>query len=398
MPTVTARWLFPVAGPPLEGGHLTFVGERITAVEPLGRRAADIDFGNAAILPGLVNAHTHLDLTGMRGLAPPSPDFIAWLRQVIAHRRARTPDEVVADVRVGLAECLASGTTLVGDISADGGSWSMLADTPLRAVVFRELIGLPKDRAERAWQSAQRWLGACPPRPNCRPGLSPHAPYSARVSLIKAVASSGLPVAVHLAESLAERELLEEHAGPFVPFLQEFGAWDPVGLAKSPEHVLRLAASDAPTLFIHGNYLAASAAVPTTASVVYCPRTHAAFGHSPHSFHDMRGRNIRVALGTDSLASSPDLSILSEMRFLHVEYPELRGELLLQLATLNGAEALGWADSCGSLEEGKSADFIVLPLPEREAVDPHELWLEVDREPAQVWIRGQQASPIRKAW
>ena len=397
MPTVTARWLFPVAGPPLEGGHLTFVGERITAVEPLGRRAADIDFGNAAILPGLVNAHTHLDLTGMRGLAPPSPDFIAWLRQVIAHRRARTPDEVVADVRVGLAECLASGTTLVGDISADGGSWSMLADTPLRAVVFRELIGLPKDRAERAWQSAQRWLGACPPRPNCRPGLSPHAPYSARVSLIKAVASSGLPVAVHLAESLAERELLEEHAGPFVPFLQEFGAWDPVGLANSPEHVLRLAASDAPTLFIHGNYLAASAAVPTTASVVYCPRTHAAFGHSPHSFHDMRGRNIRVALGTDSLASSPDLSILSEMRFLHVEYPELRGELLLQLATLNGAEALGWADSCGSLEEGKSADFIVLPLPEREAVDPHELWLEVDREPAQVWIRGQQASPIRKA-
>ena len=398
MPTVTARWLFPVAGPPLEGGHLTFVGERITAVEPLGRRAADIDFGNAAILPGLVNAHTHLDLTGMRGLAPPSPDFIAWLRQVIAHRRARTPDEVVADVRVGLAECLASGTTLVGDISADGGSWSMLADTPLRAVVFRELIGLPKDRAERAWQSAQRWLGACPPRPNCRPGLSPHAPYSARVSLIKAVASSGLPVAVHLAESLAERELLEEHAGPFVPFLQEFGAWDPVGLAKSPEHVLRLAASDAPTLFIHGNYLAASAAVPTTASVVYCPRTHAAFGHSPHSFHDMRGRNIRVALGTDSLASSPDLSILSEMRFLHVEYPELRGELLLQLATLNGAEALGWADSCGSLEEEKSADFIVLPLPEREPVDPHELWLEDDREPAQVWIRGQQASPIRKAW
>src|SRR6516162_1498550 len=131
-----------------------------------------------------------------------------------------------------------------------------------------------------ACQAAQQWLGACRATETCRPGLSPHAPYSARVSLIKAAASSGLPVAVHLAESLAERELLEEHAGPFVPFLQEFGAWDPVGLAKSPEHVLRLAASDAPTLFIHGNYLATSAAVPTTASVVYCPRTHAAFGHS----------------------------------------------------------------------------------------------------------------------
>jgi cytosine/adenosine deaminase-related metal-dependent hydrolase len=391
MLTVTARWLFPVAGPPLKHGCLSFAGERITAVEPPGRRAADVDFGNAAILPGLVNAHTHLDLSGMRGLAPPSTDFIAWLRQVIAHRRVRTPDRVAADVRAGLAECLACGTTLVGDISADGGSWSALVDAPLRAVVFRELIGLPKDRAERAWQSAQQWLGECSPTPLCRPGLSPHAPYSARVSLIKAAASSGLPVAVHLAESFAERELLEEHAGPFVPFLQDLGAWDPVGLAKSPEHVLRLAASDVPTLFIHGNYLAASAAVPTTACVVYCPRTHAAFGHSPHPIRDLLGRNIRVALGTDSLASNPDLSILSEMRFLHVEHPDLRSELLLQLATLNGAEALGWAELCGSLETGKSADFIVLPLPENEAVDPHESWLDDDCEPAQVWIRGRQA-------
>src|SRR5438128_7555707 len=106
MPTVTARWLFPVAGPPLERGLLTFLGERIVAVEPGGARTADIDFGRAAILPGLVNAHTHLDLSGLRGLAPPTGDFTSWLRQVIDHRRNRSAEELAGDIREGLAESL----------------------------------------------------------------------------------------------------------------------------------------------------------------------------------------------------------------------------------------------------------------------------------------------------
>src|SRR5437764_13463128 len=129
---VTARWLFPAAAPPLERGVLVIDGDRIRAVEPHGARTPDLDFGNAAILPSLVNAHTHLDLTAMRGLAPPSPDFPAWLQQVIAHRRERNPDEIADDIRDGLAECLQNGTTLIGDISGDGASWDALADAPLR--------------------------------------------------------------------------------------------------------------------------------------------------------------------------------------------------------------------------------------------------------------------------
>src|SRR5581483_1165326 len=104
--TLTARWVFPVASQPLERGRVTIAGERITAVEPHGARAADIDFGDAAIVPGFVNAHTHLDLTGARGQAPPTPDFTAWLRQVIAFRRGRTAEQVQADVRDGIAECV----------------------------------------------------------------------------------------------------------------------------------------------------------------------------------------------------------------------------------------------------------------------------------------------------
>src|SRR5947208_338939 len=114
---VTARWLFPAAAPPLERGVLVLDGGRIHAIEPHGHLTPDRDFGNAAVLPGLVNSHTHLDLTGMRGLAPPSPDFPAWLEQVIAHRRARSPAEISDDVHDGLTESLRNGTTLIGDIS-----------------------------------------------------------------------------------------------------------------------------------------------------------------------------------------------------------------------------------------------------------------------------------------
>src|SRR3982074_1177633 len=109
--TLTARWVFPVERPPLPRGTATVCGERISAVEPCGRRGADLDLGNAAILPGLVNAHTHLDLTGLRGQGPPTADFTAWLRGVVRHRRQLTPAQVESDIRAGLAESLAHGTT-----------------------------------------------------------------------------------------------------------------------------------------------------------------------------------------------------------------------------------------------------------------------------------------------
>src|SRR5712692_5112142 len=115
--SLSARWILPVDRDPVEGGIVVIQGERIIAVEKHGDRKPDWDFGDCAILPGLVNAHTHLDLTGLRGLTPPSPDFTAWLRSVIVHRRSRTLEDVRTDIREGLAECLRFGTTLLGDIS-----------------------------------------------------------------------------------------------------------------------------------------------------------------------------------------------------------------------------------------------------------------------------------------
>jgi cytosine/adenosine deaminase-related metal-dependent hydrolase len=391
--TLTARWIFPVDGPPLERGTVTIDAERIVAVEPHGARPADVDLGAVAVLPGLVNAHTHLDLCGMRGLTPPSPDFTGWLRQVIAHRRGRTPEQVCADIHTGLAECVRFGTTLVGDISSNGTSWDVLAEAPLRAVIFRELLGLTEDRAHAALAAAEEWLRAHPATPTCRPGLSPHAPYSVRKDLIFGAAFLAarrqVPLAIHLAETPAELQLLRDRHGPFVAFLQELGVWDPDGLAESPAEVVRAAACSTPPLFVHGNYLPPDANIMRDGAVVYCPRTHAAFGHPPHPFRDFLAGNRRVAVGTDSLASNPDLDVLAEIRFMHQQYPDMPGAQLLRLATLSGAEALGWQGETGSLGAGKSADLVVVPLTSAAGADPHEGFLR-GREPVRdVLFRGR---------
>jgi cytosine/adenosine deaminase-related metal-dependent hydrolase len=395
--TLTARWVFPVSAPPLEYGTVTVAGERILAVEAHGARRADVDLGDAAVLPGLVNAHTHLDLTGLRGLAPPTPDFTAWLRQVIAHRRGRSGEQVRADIQAGLAESLGFGTTLLGDIAAGGESWSARASAPARAVVFFELLGLTPPRADQAREAARAWLAAHPDTPTCRAGLSPHAPYSVRVSLFAQAAllarSPKRPLAVHLAESLAELELLHHRRGPFVAFLQELGVWDPDGLARSPAEVMKACDPRIPKLFVHGNHLAPSARIPRNSTVVYCPRTHAAFGHPPHPFRDLLARGVRVALGTDSLASAPDLDVLAEARFLRRLYPDFPGARLLHMATLAGALALGWGDEAGSLAPGKSADLAVLPLPPAGGADPHDLVLDSDRPVSRVLWRGRWVGP-----
>src|SRR5204863_6035500 len=129
-----------------------------------------------------------------------------------------------------------------------------------------------------------------------------------------------------------------------------------------------------PVLLIHCNYLPPHTRfIGPNQSIVYCPRTHAAFRHPTHPFREFLARGVRVCLGTDSLASNPDLDILAEARFVRQWYPDFPGETLLRMVTLAGAEALGWADQIGSLEAGKSADLVVVPLPDREAADPHEL-------------------------
>jgi cytosine/adenosine deaminase-related metal-dependent hydrolase len=424
--SLTARWILPVDSPPLPHGVVVVAGDRIAAVES-HRKHADVDLGNAAVLPGLVNAHTHLDLTGLRGRCLPTRDFTrhegvseglgddlsqdqgaqplapthsfpSWLRGVIAHRRQQTPEQIDAAIKAGIAESVAAGTTLVGDIAAEGMSWPALASAPLRAVVFHELLGLPRARANQAFDRASRWLDTHTSTCTCRPALSPHAPYSVHQWLFEQASSLSkrynVPLATHLAETFDELLLLAHRGGPFVAFLEELGVWDEEGLARTPEEVVRWCLGASRLLLVHGNFLAPQMALPPNAAVVLCPRTHAAFGHPPHPFRDFLQRGVRVALGTDSLASNPDLDVLAEARFLHLHHPDIPGATLLRMATLSGAEALGWADETGSLTPGKSADLAVVPLPDEDASDPHTLLLASSQPVARTLFRGQWTAPV----
>jgi cytosine/adenosine deaminase-related metal-dependent hydrolase len=392
--TLTARWIFPVEDPPLERGVVTVSGRQILAVEPRDERTPDFDFGDSAVLPGLVNAHTHLDLGSLAGGMPPAGNFTAWLKAVMQQRRSLRPAQILRNIRKGLRQSLAYGTTLLGDISSQGASWGVLAKTPrCRAVVFDELLGLPRTRAHQSWAAACEWLRDHPDQETCRPGLSPHAPYSVRASLFAAAArlsqKQHVPLAIHLAESQEELELLQHRRGPFVPFLSELGVWDAQGLAKGINEVLELHAEAAHVLFVHGNYLDTRASLPSGASVIYCPRTHAAFGHEPHPFRRLLAEGVRIALGTDSLASNPDLDLLAEARFLHRLYPEVPGATLVRMATLSGAEALGWQEETGSLRPGKSADLVVLPLSPQVHGDPYESIFASSQRVQAVLLRGR---------
>jgi cytosine/adenosine deaminase-related metal-dependent hydrolase len=425
--TLTSRWVFPVGQAPLEQGTVAIDGERIVAVEPHGVRKPDRDFGNSAILPGFVNTHTHLDLSGLRGKIHTPGEFTTWLKEVIHHRRVLTPDHVLRDIENGLHESTVHGTTLLGDIASGGLSWQALAHAPVRSVVFYELLGLPKTRAQAAWAGACDWLRSHPATEACRPGLSPHAPYSVRSSLYRAAANlargRGIALATHLAETRAESELLRDHRGPFVDFLKDVGVWDAEGLVSGYQKVLDLNAASwvalapggdpsppsplpasgergeksHPLLLAHGNYLDASVPFPPNAIVVYCPRTHAAFGHEPYPLRQFLKAGVRVALGTDSLASNPDLSILEEARFVRDRFPDIGGDIVLAMATLWGAEALGCQTETGSLTDGKSADLVALPLSNDDCADPHELIFRSTMPVSDILCRGKWVLDSRNA-
>lgn len=391
--TLAARWIFPVDRPPLEHAGITIEGDRIVDITPEPPSGA-IDLGEVAILPGMVNGHTHLDLSGLHEKVPPRADFPSWLREIIEHRRRQSPEQVEADIRNGLEDSIAEGVTLLCDIAGQGLSWPVLRSAPIRSLVCYEVIGLGEDRARSALASFQQWLSHCDAASHCKPGVSPHAPYTVRNSLYldlaKLAARGELLVATHLAETKTELELLESGEGPLRDFLVEVGAWDANGLIGSVTDVISHFGSAPNLLLAHGNYLTEEQAVlAKEATIVYCPRTHAAFGHSRYPLSVFLKQGNRVILGTDSLASSPDLSILEEARYMHRQFREISGSDLLRMITLSGAEALGWGDVAGSLAPGKSADLVVLPAPEEPENDAHEVLFDSSTKPWAALCRGE---------
>jgi cytosine/adenosine deaminase-related metal-dependent hydrolase len=394
--TIRARYIFPVEGPPIEDGCLTIQQGRIAWVGSTQERQGDLDLGNVAIMPGFVNAHTHLELAPLKGDRRHlgDDDEVSWLRRVVEQRRAGTEQSLRETVARNVRASIEGGATLVADTATEGLSWEKIAEAPLRAVVFAELIGLRRDRGLQTDAAAWKWLGSIRPESQvaacARPGLSPHAPYTTSGWLYYKAAASRLPLATHLAELPEELRLLKYRDGPLRRFLEDLDAWDeewePIG-PRPADYVRRGELRNADWLIAHGTYFEPDdfwqlrpEAAPNghRVAIAYCPRTHARFGHAPHPYRALLERGAIVCLGTDSLASCESLSLLDELRFLHRRDDSLSGALLLTMATLFGAWALKAETTTGSLKAGKSADLAIVALPDRAESDPYALLLESD--------------------
>lgn len=404
--TLTARWLFPVEGSPIPDGYVRFANGSIVEVGPRRGRQADFDYGNAAIVPGFINAHTHLELGPLGGPPQNGPeDQIDWLKRVIGHRRDTTPQDLRDQSRRSLAMAVAAGTTSLADITTAGASWEAISTTPIRAVVFAEILGLKRGRGLEMCQAAWDWIASIGPmaqvKANCRVGLSPHAPYSTAGWIYRQAAGAGLPLSTHLAELPEEREFLKTGRGRLREFLEELGAWDeefePIGPSPA-DYVRQGDLRKADWLIAHGNvfepsefwqFLPQATVSGQRVALAYCPRTHARFGHPRHPYLELLGRGAIVCIGTDSLASSPNLSVLDEIRFLRRHDPRPDGRLLLTMATLFGAWALRAETVTGSLKPGKSADMAIVRLPDRDAEDPHDLLLESDEPVIATLLEGR---------
>ena len=396
--SLRARWVFPVAKMPIADGVVTIQGERILAVGKEAPRGDVENLGNVALLPGLVNAHTHLDLSDVREpLGSPGMAFVGWLRAVIDYRLV-TPVSPRA-VPVGLRESLRQGTTAIGDISQTEPPDRQGEQPGPDVTSFLELIAPTPSRIASQLARAQQHIQAAGGSGAWHAGLSPHAPYSVHPDLLSAVVALSVrrhvPIAMHLAESREELALIEHHGGAFRDFLGQLGAWTPelCPTELRPLDYLHQLALAHRALVIHGNYLDDEeigfvASRADRMAVVYCPRTHAYFQHDAYPLEKMLASGALVALGTDSRASSPDLSVLAEMRLAARLHPAVGRDTILAMGTSCGAAALGQGHVFGTIEPGGQADLVAVSLPDRVAGDPHELLLASDEPVVATWCRG----------
>lgn len=401
-----AAWVLPVSGPPIRGGWVEVQQGRVAAVGSDGAPdARDVDLGNVAILPGLVNAHTHLELSYLRDEVPPASAFVSWIRGVMSARRRR-PDpqaaEIVNAVDQAIDEAVRCGTALVGDISNTLVPFEPLTRSRLGGVLFFELIRFNADEPGALVDDACRQIDALPSHPHVRPSLAAHAPYSVAPRVFRAIREAidrrpALPCSVHLSESAEEVEFLQTGGGPWRGLLDELGSWDPRWHPPGVSPVEFLDESgflDGRVLAVHGVQMTEAdlgRLAARGATLVACPRSNQRTGAGTPPIAAFYGSGVRVAVGTDSLASTPDLNVFAELALMRAIAPAVPASRLIESATLQGARALGFEAEYGTISPGKRARLIAVEIP--AGLADVEEYLLSGIEPSQVsWLDDRTAS------
>jgi cytosine/adenosine deaminase-related metal-dependent hydrolase len=386
MLTLRARWVLPIVQPPLEQGWVAVDRGRVIRFGHERRKrprggAEEIDLGSAALMPGLVNAHTHLELSYLRNAVAPASRFTDWIREVIRLRREQadpSTSEVVEALVQGIEEARAAGTAVLGDISNTLASVPPLTQSRLAAHVFFELVRFRSSEAEETWPSAMERLREVRSSPRVRVSVAPHAPYSVSTSLLQMIRREvdkrpNGRTSVHLSESEEEIELLLQGTGGWRTLLDELHAWDPTWPAPGctpVEYLDRLRFLGSDTIVVHGVHvtdadLARLAARHTT--LVTCPRSNRYVGAGDPPVARFYRSGVAVAVGTDSLASAPDLNMFGELAALRQLAPEVPAARLLESATRVGARALGF-DEYGTIAAGTpAAGLIAVSTPDDTA-------------------------------
>lgn len=357
---LSARWVVPVTSEPIHGGWVKVENGCVVALGAGTPSAPYRDLGDVAILPGLVNAHTHLEFSDCQEPVGDSGISLSkWIGQVVTTRVASNESHRRAAIDCGIRELAQTGTCLVGEIATTPCQYP--ADTHgVDLISFAEVLGLNSSRGSERLAAANTHLGFDSSR-----GVSPHAPYSTSLETIDAcldlVVKQSRPLVMHVAESPDERELLEAGTGPFAEALRSMGVWqdDLFPWPGNPFLSLIERLARAPrSLMIHANDLRTSEIEALAAhphiTVVYCPRTHHFFQYDEHPVAEMLAHGVRVALGTDSRASNPDLNLWNEAQFLWRHRSDLQPASVLEMATWSGSQALG-RSNLGSIGPGSLA-------------------------------------------
>jgi len=415
MLTFSAQWIVPISSRPIEQGFVSVDSDgRIRAVGP-GTPPHATALGDVAILPALVNAHTHLELSFLKDHVPPSESFNDWVTTLMRVRRSIAVDphapEILDDARGAIEQARATGTGLIGDVSNTLATVDLLRQAHMAAHVFFEQTGFNLVDVSAKVRSARATVDTMGvDRDGVRISLAPHAPYSVSPALFAAIRRDvdehPHPVTtVHLGESAQEVEFVRSGTGPPRVMLEKLGVWTdtwtPPGVSPVA-YLSDLGFIDRRTLVVHGvqftsDDLARIKAIGAT--LVSCPRSNVYVGAGSPPLESFYDAGVSVAFGTDSLASVADLNVFNELAEARRIAPRVSARRLLESATLVGARSLGFDGDYGSLGPGKRAALVIVQLPQRRVSDVEE-YLVGGIEPSVIaWLDGSTPNsqfPTRK--
>ena len=401
-----ARTILPISRPSISDGGLAVRDGEILAVGKWNDLAKEFpaasreDLGEVILMPGLINAHCHLDYTMMRGSLFGGGSFSAWIQRLNAMRRSLDQRDYLDSIASGLAELRHWGCTTVLNIESFPELLPFLPDSPIRVWWFLEVMDV-RSRLE----SSEALAGAIQFLEKARDhagglGISPHAPYTVSRDLYELSSAfstkHGLPLCTHLAESLEEMQMFAKGEGPLHAFLSSIGRPMDDCCGKSPvQMILGEGLLPKGSLLVHMNTLTGAdrdllRATAGNYPVIHCPRTHAFFERAPFDLNFFLECGIPVLLGTDSLASNDDLSMFGEMRAMQEAFPAIDPAEIISMATVRPAAAIGRSGRLGELSPGALADFITIKDENMLAADSRSLAERVlaNRTPPDVWIAG----------